>query len=664
MEGRTNGKRTYQMPFLGKGAGFPAACKGAGTMACRISDYDIYLFHQGNLAYSYRMLGAHRFVWRGVQGVRFTVWAPNARQVAVVGAFNQWRGEHHQMRRINAAGIWTLFMPHIGVGELYKYEITGPDGEVRLKADPYAFWAEAPPQTASRVADLNGYMWQDAPWMAQRKSQAIYKQPLNIYEVHLGSWRRSPDGDILNYRQLADELAAYASQMGYTHVELLPVAEHPYDGSWGYQITGYYAVTSRYGSPQDFMYFVDTCHRHGLGVILDWVPGHFCRDEHGLVNFDGLNLYEHGDPTRAVHPEWGTLHFDYGRNEVRSFLISNAVFWFDVYHVDGLRIDAVSSMILNDHGRKPGEWAPNKDGGNTNLEAIAFLQQLNTTVFKHYPDVLMIAEEATDFSQVSHPVHEGGLGFNYKWNMGWMNDTLEYMRYDPIYRKQQHSKLTFSLMYAFSENFLLPLSHDEVVHGKRSLLDKMPGDTWQKFAGLRLLLGYMMAHPGKKLLFMGGEFGQYVEWKYYTSLDWHLLEYPAHQNTQRWVHDLNWFYKQEAALWELDHSWAGFGWIEPHADADSLLIFWRQANNRANRLIVICNFTPVVRFGYRIGVPEAGAYIEVLNSDAQVYGGTGRTHPEPIVAELIPWQGQPYSLCITVPPLAIVFLRRKEIRRP
>lgn len=633
-------------------------------MACQISDYDLYLFHQGNLAYSYRMLGAHCTMQQGVPGVRFTVWAPNARQVAVVGLFNQWQGAQHQMQRITAAGLWTLFIPDIGVGELYKYEITCPDGKVHLKADPYAFWAEVPPQTASRVTDLSSYEWQDAGWMTQRKNQVIYNQPLNIYEVHLGSWRRSPDGDILGYRQLADELAAYASYMGYTHVELLPMMEHPYDGSWGYQITGYFAVTSRYGTPQDFMYFVDTCHRHGLGVILDWVPGHFCRDEHGLANFDGPNLYEHGDPHRAVHPEWGTLHFDYGRDEVRSFLISNAIFWFDVYHIDGLRIDAVSSMVLNDHGRKPGEWVPNKYGGNTNLEAIAFLQQLNTVVFQHFPDVLMIAEEATDFPKVSHPVHEGGLGFNFKWNMGWMNDTLEYMRLDPIYRKHQHSQLTFSMMYAFSENFVLPLSHDEVVHGKRSLLDKMPGDTWQKFAGLRLLFGYMMAHPGKKLLFMGGEFGQYIEWKYYSSLDWHLLEYPTHQNMQRWVHDLNWFYRQETALWELDHSWAGFGWIEPHAYEHSLLIFWRQAMKSSNRLIVVCNFTPVVRCGYRIGVPEAGAYIEVLNSDAEVYGGTGRTNTQPIVAELIPWQGQPYSICITVPPLAIVFLRRVEIRRP
>lgn len=624
-------------------------------MAREQTDYDLYLFHEGTQAFSYRFMGAHLCAQNGIPGVWFSVWAPNATLVCVTGDFNHWSPTSHPMQRVTKAGVWSLFVPDLLEGALYKYAIHTLDGSIHLKADPYAFWAEVRPNTASRVASLAGYVWNDADWMAQRREQTVCSGPLLIYEVHLGSWRRGPNDEELTYRQLAEVLPQYAADMGYTHIELLPVAEHPFDGSWGYQVTGYFAVTSRYGPPLDFMYFVDCCHQLGLGVILDWVPGHFCADAHGLARFDGVNLYEHGDPLRAHHPEWGTLHFDYGRDEVRSFLISNAVFWCDVYHIDGLRTDAVSSMLFYDHERGPGQWRPNKYGGRENLEAIRFLQDLNETVYAHFPDVLMIAEESTAYPKVSHPVHEGGLGFRYKWNMGWMRDSLHYMEEDPLFRKHLHNQLTFSLVYAFSENFILALSHDEVVHGKRSLLDKMPGDHWRKFAGLRAFYGYMMAHPGKKLLFMGGEFGQWVEWRFYSALDWHLLEYEPHVGLHRFVRSLNWFYRKDASFWENDQGWDGFKWLDPHAADHSILAFLRQGKDPETHTVVVCNFTPQVHHGYRIGVPQSTDYVEVMNSDSACFGGSGQTNGGPLPAVDIPWQGQPYSIHITVPPLATVY---------
>ena len=628
-----------------------------GWQSSPYSEFDRYLFHEGSHYHSYEMLGAHLVVEEGTAGVRFAVWAPRARAVSVIGDFNNWDGRAHSMMPIEDSGIWVLFVPGLEEGTVYKYGISGVRG-VKQKSDPYAFYAELRPNTASIVYQLQGYEWQDTVWQNQRTQS--YTQPLLIYEVHLGSWRQRALEEFLTYRELADQLIDYVVDMGYTHIELLPLMEHPFDGSWGYQTTGYFAVTSRYGTPHDFMYLVDQAHQKGIGVIMDWVPGHFCKDDHGLRRFDGTPTFEYADPKKRENRGWGTSNFDLGRPEVQSFLISNAYFWLKEFHIDGLRVDAVSNMLYLDYGRKPGEWQPNRYGGRENLEGIEFIRKLNTAVFQEFGDCLMMAEEATAWPLVSSPTYLGGLGFNYKWNMGWMNDVLKYMETDPIYRQYHHELLTFSFMYAFSENFILPLSHDEVVHGKRSLLDKMPGDYWQKFAGLRALYGYMMAHPGKKLLFMGGEFGQFIEWNYRESLDWHLLDYPLHARLHNYVKELNHLYQRERCLWEEDFSWQGFEWIDPHDHGQSVVSFIRKTKDQDRFIVVVCHFTPVVRYDYRIGVPVPGVYTEMLNSDAEVYGGSGQVNSPKLFTENIPWHNQPYSLLLKLPPLASVYLCLEE----
>lgn len=620
--------------------------------------YEIYLFHQGNLFKSYEMLGAHQEQQKGQKGFRFSVWAPNAAEVRVIGDFNSWRGSSNPMERIKDSGIWTAFIPEAKNDDGYKYEIVTPYGEILHKADPYAFCAELRPKSASRVYSLEGYKWGDQKWLQKRKEQEdIFNQPQLIYEVHLGSWKLKEDGSFYTYRELAEILVDYVAEMGYTHIELLPVCEHPFDGSWGYQITGYYAVTSRYGSPQDFMYFVDCCHQKGIGVILDWVPAHFCKDGHGLARFDGTSLYE-SEEIRG----WGTMKFDYGRPEVASFLISNAVFWFDVFHIDGLRVDAVASMLYLDYGKEPGQWIPNRYGGNGDLNAIELIKKMNEVVFSYFPQALMIAEESTEWPLVTGPTYAGGLGFNFKWNMGWMNDSLEYMEKDCIYRNWHHNLLTFSFMYAFSENFILPLSHDEVVHGKKSLIEKMPGDYWQKFANLRTFFGYMMAHPGKKLLFMGAEMAQFIEWRYYEGLEWKLLDFEMHRNFQNYVKDLNHFYLYEKAFWEQDHGWEGFQWIDCHNNQQSILIFARWSKKINDFILVLCNFTPQYYEGFRIGVPCAGVYKEIFNSDLQEYGGSGKRNETELFSEEVAWHEQNYSLVIKVPPLAcVIFKKNREL---
>ena len=618
-----------------------------------ISDSNLYLFHEGTQCQAYTLLGAHCLEVDGKWGTRFAVWAPHAENVWLEGDFNGWCGNGFRMERIAGSGVWSLFVEGVGEGALYKYAIQHESGEIRVKADPYAFSAELRPLTASRVSSLGGYNWQDGEWLHKRREQSIYHQPMNIYEVHLGSWRRRADGTFLNYRELAHVLVDYAVEMGYTHLELMPVAEHPLDGSWGYQQTGYYAVTSRYGSPQEFMYLVDRAHQRGLGIILDWVPGHFCKDDHGLARFDGQPLYEPTDRLQAENEEWGTLNFDLGRPEVRSFLVSNALFWFDVYHVDGLRVDAVASLLYLDFAKPAGKWRPNRHGGRECLEAAAFLQQLNTEVFARYPQALMIAEESTTWTGVTRPVNLGGLGFNYKWNMGWMNDMLRYMKLDPLFRRGSHNLVTFAMMYMYSENFVLPLSHDEVVHGKKSLLDKMPGDYWQKFAGLRSFLGFTLTHPGKKLLFMGGEFGQFIEWNEAQSLDWHLLDYEYHAKLHRYVRELNHFYLSRPCFWQQDHQRAGFRWINADDRDTSIVSYIRYAKNSGDFLIVVCNFTPLGREGYVIGVPEAGEYQEVFSSDDQDYGGNGQRHADVLITGKA-WLNWPHSLAVGVPPFGFV----------
>jgi len=604
----------------------------------------------------YQLMGAHVDECNGRSGVRFSVWAPNAEQVYVVGDFNDWRSEGQRMERKD--GVWQIFIPGAAHGDHYKYEIHTRDGKVILKADPCAFCAELRPGTASRVWNLSGYVWQDDEWQKKIVQQQIQQQPVLIYEIHLGSWKRNEDGSFLSYRQIAAELPTYVAEMGYTHIELMPLAEHPLDQSWGYQATGYYAATSRYGRPQDLMYFIDCCHQQGIGVILDWTPGHFCRDDNGLRLFDGTPLYECADWRKSENRQWGTLNFDYGRPEVRDFLIGNALFWFDLYHIDGLRVDAVANMLYLDYGRAPGEWMPNQHGGHENLEAIDLLGRLNEEVFAAFPGAMMIAEESTAWPLVSHSTHVGGLGFNFKWNMGWMNDTLRFMGNDPLDRSWHHNALTFSLTYAFSENFILPLSHDEVVHGKKSLLDKMPGDYWQKFANLRLLHAYMIAHPGKKLLFMGSEFGQFVEWRDDSSLDWHLLDYPQHRAMQNFVRELNHYYCQQSAFWEQDDSWNGFSWIDCDNYEQSIITFIRHGHSPANMVIVICNFTPMTYYGFQIGVPQKGSYRECLNSDEVQYGGSGQGNPSKLYTDDVARHGQAYSLRMTIPPLAVVYLER------
>lgn len=628
------------------------------------SPEDLYLFHEGNLHRSYKLLGAHVFRWDGTVGVRFAVWAPHAKEVRVVGDFNEWIGTKHPMHKVSTWGVWSTFIPGVRPGEYYKYEIVTPDGMLLYKADPYAYWSELKPGTASRVFDLSDFAWSDQAWQDRQRTTSVYESPLNIYEVHLGTWKKKPDGAYYTYRELADELVPYVLDMGYTHIELMPLAEHPYDRSWGYQATGYYSVTSRFGTPHDFMYFVDCCHNAGLGVIMDWVPGHFVKDEHGLRQFDGRPLFEYNDPALAEKPEWGTLTFDFTKREVVNFLISNALFWMDVYHIDGLRVDAVASLLYLNFGKPRDQWVKNANGGDENADAIAFLKKLNHTVFGYYPHALMMAEDSTAWPLVTAPVHEGGLGFNYKWNMGWMNDMLKYMETDPYFRGGSHRLLTFSFMYAFSENYVLPLSHDEVVHGKKSLLNKMPGDYWQKFANLRAFYGYMMSHPGKKLLFMGGEFGQFDEWKDLEDLDWEMLGYDSHRSMQRYVRDLNHLYLREPALWELDHSPDGFAWIDPHDASQSVTTFMRKSRKPEETLIVVTNFTPVYHEKYRIGVPFAGEYVELFNSDAGEYGGSGKLNPGKLQAEAIEWHNQADSLHVSLPPLAtVVFKPIKIVKR-
>jgi 1,4-alpha-glucan branching enzyme len=601
----------------------------------------------------------------GVKGASFAVWAPSAQRVSVVGNFNQWDGRTHQMRMIGSSGVWELFIPGLTKGDIYKYEIKTPSGEIYVKSDPYALFAEKSPQTASVVYDLDNYMWNDEPWLEKRQKESVLDKPVNIYEVHLGSWKQEPDDDPksetgfkpYSYRKLAETLIPYVKEMGYTHIELLPVTEHPYDGSWGYQVTGYYAPTSRYGTPEDFKYFVDTCHKNDIGVILDWVPAHFPKDAHGLARFDGTSLYEYEDKRKGEHLGWGTHVFNYGRNEVKNFLIANAVYWFDQFHIDGLRVDAVASMLYLDYCREPGEWIPNEYGGRENLEAVELIKHLNSVVYQYFPHVMMIAEESTAWPMVTKPVHVGGLGFSHKWNMGWMNDFLKYVSLDPIYRRYNQNLLTFSFMYAWSENYILVLSHDEVVHGKASMLNKMPGDYWQKFAGLRCAYAYFFAHPGKKLLFMGSEFGQFIEWKYKESLDWHLLDYPMHKKMSEYVQALNHLYKSETAFYEADTTSEGFELIDCNDVDNSIISFIRKGKDWHDMLIFVFNFTPNVHEGYRMGAPLSGTYVEVFNSDSEEYGGSNVINKEPIIAREIPIHEKPYSIELRIPPLGAVILR-------
>jgi 1,4-alpha-glucan branching enzyme len=625
-----------------------------------LTDYDLHLMGEGTHYLKYEKLGAHVRDLEGVRGVHFAVWAPNAKRVSVVGDFNRWDGRVHAMRMRGMTGVWEIFIPDLAERQLYKFEILSRDGNrTEMKSDPYGFFMEVRPKSGSIVYDIDRYQWNDAGWMAARAKRDWLHAPMSVYEVHLGSWRRTgPDGkQWLSYRELADQLIPYAKFMGFSHLELMPVMEHPYDPSWGYQTVGYFAATSRFGEPDDFKYFVDRCHAEGLGVILDWTPGHFPRDGHGLANFDGTHLYEHADPRRGTQPDWGTLVFNYGRNEVQNFLISNALFWLDKYHADGLRVDAVASMLYLDYSRPAGQWIPNQFGGRENLEAIAFLKAMNEVVHQRHPGALTIAEESTSWPAVSRPTYVGGLGFDLKWNMGWMNDTLKYFADDPIYRKYQHNTLTFSMIYAFTENFVLPLSHDEVVHGKRSLLAKMPGDDFQKFANLRLLFGYFFAHPGKKLLFMGGELADWHEWSESTGMDWRLEQSPLHRGVQRLVGDLNRLYSSEPALHEIEFDWQGFEWLEVSDVDGSSLSFLRKARDAGNAIVVVCNFTPVWRKDYRVGVPELGYYREILNTDSAYYEGGDIGNLGGVEADRVPWNNQPYSLKISLPPLAAVYFK-------
>jgi len=624
-----------------------------------LTDHDLYLFNEGSHIRLYRHLGAHRHVVNGTDGINFAVWAPNAEKVAVMGNFNNWNPNSHPMQPQGQSGIWETFIPHLQPGEPYKYHVVSRFNDYKTdKADPFAFYAETPPYTASKTWDLD-YDWNDEKWMAARRSHNSHRSPMSIYEVHLGSWRRVPeDGNrFLSYREIAKPLADYVNELGFTHIEVLPLTEHPFYGSWGYQTTGYFAPTSRYGTPQDLMYMIDYLHQRGIGVILDWVPSHFPTDEWALGYFDGTHLYEHSDPRKGIHKEWNSDVFNYGRHEVRSFLLSSAAFWLDMYHMDGLRVDAVASMLYLDYSRKEGEWIPNEFGGRENLEAMDFLRRLNTDVYREFPGVQTIAEESTSWPGVSRPAYTGGLGFGLKWDMGWMHDTLRYMSHDPVHRKFHHNELTFRTLYAFHENFVLPLSHDEIVHEKGSLLSRMPGDLWQKFANLRLLFAYMYSQPGKKLLFMGGEFGQWREWAHDDSLDWHLLNFSSHRQLQRWVSDLNHTYRNERALHELDCEGEGFEWIDGSDSQQSMLSFVRKSIGGSDTILIVCNFTPVPRYEYRVGVPQIGRWTEILNSDSDAYGGTDFGNLGGKNAEEIPMHGRSHSLNLTIPPLGAVFLK-------
>jgi 1,4-alpha-glucan branching enzyme len=624
-----------------------------------LSDFDLQLLGEGTHHRSYERLGAHPLEHQGTAGVAFAVWAPNAQRVSVVGDFNGWDGRRHPMRARGSSGIWELFIPGLQNGEAYKYQILGRHGERLEKADPHAYFSELRPNTASKVWNIDRFEWNDGDWISSRARTNWLEQPMNIYEVHLPSWARSPDHPdrYLGYRDLAHRVVDYVVEMGYTHIELLPITEYPYDGSWGYQVTGYFAPTSRLGTPDDFMYFVDYCHQHHIGVLMDWVPAHFPKDVHGLGRFDGTALYEYADPRLGEHADWGTYIFNYGRNEVRNFLLSSALFWMDKYHIDGLRVDAVASMLYLDYSRQPGQWVPNQYGGRENLEAIAFIRQLNELTHHYHAGIVMVAEESTSFPAVTRPTYLGGLGFDFKWNMGWMNDTLEYIKKDPIYRKYEHSKLTFGLMYAFSENFILPISHDEVVHLKRSMAAKMPGDHWQQLASLRAYFGFMFTHPGKKLLFQGQDIGQWGEFNELVSVDWHLLDSKPHQGVNRWLRDLLHLVRNEPALYEQDHNWEGFQWIDVNDWENSIISYIRYAKDKEDFLVVVHNFTPVVRPGYHIGVPEGGVYRELLNSDASIYWGSGVGNAGQVDATAESWMGFSHSLHLTLPPLGTLVFK-------
>ena len=624
-----------------------------------LGEVDLHLFSEGQHWQLYEKLGAHLREVDGVAGTSFHVWAPNAQRVSVVGEFNGWDGRRNPMRKLLGCGVWEIFMPGVEEGAHYKFEVKQAHGAVVLKSDPFAFFGQHGTETSSLVFDLKRYAWSDAEWMKARSAKEWHRTPMSIYEVHLGSWQRKADeGDrFLSYRELADTLLPYVIVMGYTHIELMPVAEHPFEGSWGYQVTGYFAPTSRFGNPDEFRYFVDRCHQAGIGIILDWVPGHFPKDVHGLAEFDGTDLYEHADPRLGEHMDWGTLIFNFGRNEVRNFLIANALFWLDEYHIDGLRVDAVASMLYLDYSRQPGEWIPNIYGGRENLDAIYFLKRFNEVCYERFPGIVTIAEESTAWPGVSRPTYLGGLGFGLKWNMGWMHDFLSYMQKEPVHRRFHQGEITFSLIYAFHEHFVLVLSHDEVVHGKRSLLDKMPGDEWQKFANLRMFYAWMYAHPGKKLLFMGGEFGQWREWNHNQSLDWHLCERPEHEGLKRLVQHLNWVYKSEPALFDQDDTYAGFEWIDFHDSDNSVIAFMRKSRT-GDIIAFVINATPVVREAYRVGVNGDGWWEEIINTDSETYGGSNVGNFGGQNAAQEPWQGQSHSLLLRLPPLAVIGLKR------
>jgi 1,4-alpha-glucan branching enzyme len=630
----------------------------------QLSDFDLHLFNEGRHRHAYRFLGANDREVEGVSGILFAVWAPNAERVSVVGDFNDWDGRRHPMR-VHDGGVWELFIPDLESGHVYKFEIRNRhSGEIQLKADPYGQQHELRPNTASIISKGDTYPWKDQTWMTQRPDLEWQNSPMTIYELHLNSWRRDMEGEFLNYREIAHQLVDYVLEMGFTHIELLPITEHPFDLSWGYQATGYFAPTSRFGNPDDFRYFVDYCHRNGIGVLLDWVPAHFPKDAHGLARFDGTALYEHEDPRLGEHLDWSTLIYNFGRTEVKSFLLSSAIFWLQEMHIDGLRVDAVASMLYLDYSRNENEWIPNQYGGRENLEAIDFLRELNIAVHEECPGILMIAEESTSWPQVSRPTYLGGLGFDLKWNMGWMNDTLKYFEHDPIHRKYHHDMLTFSMLYAFSENFLLPFSHDEVVHGKQSMLNKMPGDEWQKHANLRALYTYQFTHPGKKLMFMGTEFGQGTEWNSAGLIDWYVLDYPLHRGIQQLIKDLCQLYRTTPALYRYDFDWQGFEWIDCHDSEQSVLSFLRKGDGD-EMIVVIMNLTPVPRESYRIGLPLEGQYREVINSDSTYYGGSNMGNGEdPLLTETIPWMNHPYSLGLTLPPLSTIALQYEGEQRP
>ena len=624
-----------------------------------LTDFDLHLFGEGTHYRAWEKLGAHRLSIGSVTGVHFAVWAPNAQRVSVIGDFNHWDGRAHVMRRLVPSGVWEIFVPDLTDGDCYKFEVRTTAGHLLHKADPYARRFEVPPNTASIIWTDSRYEWRDQDWLTDRASHDTWRErPMAVYEVHPGSWRRVPEegNRYQTYRELAASLVPYVREMGFTHIELMPIMEHPFSGSWGYQVIGFFAPTSRFGTPDDFRFFVDECHRHGIGVILDWVPGHFPKDRHGLAEFDGTALYEHADPRKGEHQDWGTLIFNYGRNEVRSFLFSNALFWLEEFHIDGLRVDAVASMLYLDYSRT--EWIPNQYGGRENLEAVAFLQQLNTLTHGRVPGTMTIAEESTAWPAVSRPVYVGGLGFSYKWNMGWMHDMLQYMHEDPVHRRWHHGQITFSMLYAFTENFILPFSHDEVVHGKGSMLSKMPGDVWQKHATLRALYGYMYGHPGKKLIFMGAEFGQWREWNYDASLDWHLLGEEMHEALRRWVQDLNHIYQREPSLHQIDFEGSGFRWIDCQDNENSVISMIRRGRDPQDFTVMIANFTPVPRPAYRIGVPEWGWYRELLNSDSERYGGSNMGNGGGVHTEATPAHGFDQSISLTVPPLGFLLLKK------